>query len=601
MNLDGTIVQSYQVSEIITRLCVAEGQIYFLCDISDEVGDINKSLFYRYDKDTQRSELLGSSDVYRRISKLEAANNRLYFIGIHPDYIDIEYSLASVEDRFTYSGERIACLDPATGVIDELPLDLPIAFAKAPDNNLLIYAYDEQKGYYFTVYNTGSKSFSEKIYHNLGDIMTFDVYNQDYDFMFLNLQKSGSRFTLTSASLSPDKGTKELIQHFPLSAMFNIVCRGDYTYCLDSENKNIIRIRNSSYLKSNKQIVMYSSITFWHAPFGCGYNIKQESLSDEELALALLSQDPGFDICGISSWQDISANIRNKGSFYPLNDIKGVKEYLDQCFPYVKEAATNADGDIWMLPIYVDIPCLLYNNSFCQSKGIEISNSMTMNQLLDTINKVNNDDSLKAFYNFNNLAFTKNIFYQYLRSHSSFNTDLFRSLALSGKSIFNYAKNITNGGPNVYLNLSSNNNDFMYLFVNDHDYPLMLSSNTVINAARIPDITDDDASSARNAGTCYFLTVNPASKNLMETLQYISSLSKYLLSNNGYLMLKDRTLYSETAVMDDLYEIYENGCIEFTYPNELFIDIYEKYLTDEMDLESFILEADRRLDTFLNE
>lgn len=53
--------------------------------------------------------------------------------------------------------------------------------------------------------------------------------------------------------------------------------------------------------------------------------------------------------------------------------------------------------------------------------------------------------------------------------------------------------------------------------------------------------------------------------------------------------------------MDDIYEIYSNGEIQFTYPDEIFMDTFEQYLASEIDLESFIKEADRRLDTYLKE
>lgn len=126
---------------------------------------------------------------------------------------------------------------------------------------------------------------------------------------------------------------------------------------------------------------------------------------------------------------------------------------------------------------------------------------------------------------------------------------------------------------------------------------LGISENDQIRASGIPNLTDD----VTNVGTCYFLTVNPASKNLKETLQYISSLCNYLINYNYYLILKDRSLYPDTQLMDDIYEIYSNGDISFTYPDELFMDAFEKYLADEMDLDSFIKEADRRLDTFMKE
>lgn len=40
--------------------------------------------------------------------------------------------------------------------------------------------------------------------------------------------------------------------------------------------------------------------------------------------------------------------------------------------------------------------------------------------------------------------------------------------------------------------------------------------------------------------------------------------------------------------MDDLYEIYSDRDIQFTYPNELFMDIFEIYPAIEIDLDSFI-------------
>lgn len=74
-----------------------------------------------------------------------------------------------------------------------------------------------------------------------------------------------------------------------------------------------------------------------------------------------------------------------------------------------------------------------------------------------------------------------------------------------------------------------------------------------------------------------------------------------MTSYNNHIILKDRSLYPDTQVMDDIYEIYSNGEIQFTYPDEIFMDTFEQYLASEIDLESFIKEADRRLDTYLKE
>lgn len=588
MNFEGVLEHTYTGPYSISKLCMADGRILYTADSP------NDYMLYEYNKDTQSSVQLGTFTKYYNITKLEGTADKLYFIGNSKDYADNEYSLASLEDSFIYSGERIGCMDLATGNVEDLPIELPISFSKAPDGNLVIYAYDEEKGYYFTTYDPDNKSFSDKIYHALGQLTIFDVFNDTNDFMFFNMQRDS--FTLTAASLSPDGGKKELIQNFPLGAMFNLVCSGDYTYSTDTESKNIIRVKNSAYLKNSKKITMYCTFAYV-TPFGCGYNIQTDIVTDEELALSLLSLDESFDICSMNSMQDISLNIRNKGSFYPLNDVKGVKEYLDSCFPYIKETATNSYGDIWMLPIYIEIPCLLYNESFCRNKGFEVTSSMDKEHLFDLISRAKQDDSLTELYNTNNIFLMKNFFYQYLRSNTSFNTDLFRELAGTCKTIINYADNFYYGNNNLFLNLVNKKSDFLFLFGNGYKYQLNVSDNSLIRAASIPSLTDGKT----NAATCYFLTVNPASKNLKASLQYISSLCKYLSSYNSYLIQKDRTLYPDTQVMDDLYEIYSNGDIQFTYPDELFMDDFEKYLQGEIELDHFIKEADRRLDTFLNE
>ena len=51
---------------------------------------------------------------------------------------------------------------------------------------------------------------------------------------------------------------------------------------------------------------------------------------------------------------------KNKGSFYPLNKVPYVKEYIDGCFPYIRDAATDEDGNIRMIPIDISIPIIIY-------------------------------------------------------------------------------------------------------------------------------------------------------------------------------------------------------------------------------------------------
>ena len=59
--------------------------------------------------------------------------------------------------------------------------------------------------------------------------------------------------------------------------------------------------------------------------------------------------------------------------------------------------------------------------------------------------------------------------------------------------------------------------------------------------------------------------------------------------------------YPDTKYMDDLYDIYSNGEICFTYDSEIYLEDFEKYLRDEIDLDTFIQEANRKLKIYLEE
>jgi hypothetical protein len=340
---------------------------------------------------------------------------------------------------------------------------------------------------------------------------------------------------------------------------------------------------------------------FYHnsIPFGCGYTIEQKYLTDEELAINILSQDRNYDICSMHSSQTFSANIRKNGSFYPLNDVKGVKEYLDSCFPYIKECATNEDGDIWMLPISVDIPFFIYNDEVCKKYGIQLSNSMKPDYFYQILNQIKQDASLKELYFYSPDRIKFNMFYQYLRQYDNFNTDIFRNMAQNIKLYDNEYKGdpgIDQGNTNLAYSFfeEANTNIVLSYFWNAEN---ITSVDSTLQACNIPYLTDNKT----NVATCYFLIVNPASKNLKASLQYISSLCNYLTSDNSLMIFKERSIYPDCPFMDDIYEIYSNGDIQFTYPEDIYLKDFDLYLKDEKDLESFIKDSNKKLDIFLNE
>lgn len=594
VNKDGELIDSYVYPGSIGSIAFGNDKLYCI-----EIGEAKLALFV-YPLDSMKPEKVCDIDTATSIKDIEVIGDRLYFLGVNDKYATKEYSLIDYDDGFTYSGEVLCCVDLNTGEITELPIEFPVSFSEAPDGSIVVYAHDDEGGFYFTVLDTNTLSLGDKVYHDKGMMDNYTIYNNEYDYIYV---KIGANVSLAAASLEPDKGHVELVPDFRGGSFMK--CHGEYTYMVNINQTRIIRIKNATYIRGNEEIVIFSPESYdTFTPFGCGYRIKHEFLTDEEMALALLSLDESFDVSFMNSRQDISENIRDKGSFYPLNDVKGVMDYLDRCHPYIKEAATDAEGNIWMLPISVDISCLVYDKEKAAENGMDFTLSMEAEDFSDIIKQINSDKELhnKVFYFKDELI--DDYFYQYLRSYKTFNTDVFRKLAGFLKSEVNYTVDGTYGKMvgNIGLSLELSNDritevDFIFTY---HDLLYSQYRDASIRDVRgcgTPSLTDNKT----NIASCFYLCVNPSSKNLESALQYISSLCSYLSTKDDTFMFADRSIYPEGQDMDDLYSIYSNGDIQFTYPDDLYKDHFERYLKDEIDLDTFIEEADNRMRIYLNE
>jgi hypothetical protein len=188
--------------------------------------------------------------------------------------------------------------------------------------------------------------------------------------------------------------------------------------------------------------------------------------------------------------------------------------------------------------------------------------------------------------------------YQYTRDNKDFNSKQFIDLAKLFKNSMNFTENNSFGNFDILFEFDMyHNSDFLFFNTNYYtflDYKLDTNN---IGVCKVPSITDNKT----NPVTCFFLCVNPASKNLKTALQYISSFCRYMLTDDKTIIFQNRDIYPEGRFMDDLYEVYANGDIQFAYPQELYWDDLVKYLKGEKDLDSVIKDSNLRLDMFLNE
>lgn len=566
-------------------------------DITTDIKETTITTFYEFSMENQSTRELCQLNTINSIQKITVIDGYLYYIGINNDKINKEYTLTDENDTFYYSGEVIGVIDTKEKTTAEIPVDFPITFTKTQDNNLMIFAHDDEQGYYFTNYNIKKKSLSKKIYHDPGyKFNNFVIYNKNNDFIYNT--RNTSKTSLTAVSLKDADKTTELMPDVGANYM---VCQGDYTYYSNHFNSGQIeRIKSSAYIRGGKTIRMVSSLYPNYTPFGCGYSINRQYPDKESFSLSVLSQDDNFDVCLMSSRDDISLNIKDKGSFYPLNKVDGVKEFLDACFPYLKSTATTTEGDVWMLPVSVDIPCLLYNESFCKDNGINLSSPIDFESFMESLVSLRQNSVLNGTYNYSSYLLTENYFYQYLSNSTDFNTKNFQSLAERFKKELNYEKDASSSDSftEIHKMLSSSDISNFLFDLEYYQMPQMeYSINNSIRASALPYITENH----KNIATVTYLCVNPSSDNLKETLQYISSLCKFIIEDKNTLIFKDRSKYSNNLAIDDLYNIYTNGDIQFTIPSELFMDDYEEYLNDKIDLPTLVKEANRKVETFFKE
>lgn len=479
------------------------------------------------------------------------------------------------------------------GKYEKLPVEFPTAVCAKKTGGAIIAAYDEE-GYYITTYKNGQLSDKKYINSNgpIGSIadvdgkhIVFTVATKSDKIMLC----AANMDNMYNAELIPDSTAGEELFSAGGLCYFNA---GRYNTSEAEQRVTIKRIDFSSYYKErppmNLLITDYSDST----PFGCGYTININELSSEEASLKILSLDKDYDMCYISTRDRIAYSLKSQGSFYPLNDVPGVSEYLDKCFPAIKEAFTDENGDIWALPIW--------SNSYYIARNTGDTNfsEMTADSFIDYVDGLSEDDTSKSI--FNAYTYTDEMLKEYVMTHDSFDTPEFRTTAekLKKSGEVNYT------APEYKMMVSADYNNPLFLESTlmilgvENSYSFNESGAPLYSVSGIPCI------SSKNVllPNVIFLCVNPESEHLKDALDYISKIAAYQMTNpDRFVLNRENGVYSDNETVRQMTELYESAEVYFTYPSEIYWEDFNRYLSGEISLDSFIEEADRKLKVYLNE
>ena len=480
-----------------------------------------------------------------------------------------------------------------------IEFERPTILSKTPDNKLLIYGYEEGRGFYFTTYDPVIKTESDRIYKEY-PLKFLTACDQDTYVFTSSVNPSQS---ITIGSLKID-GVIELPTN---DFIFKKSRYKDGIFYYINQNK-ITKVDISSNLDfSNIKPIHIISTEYVASTSSYGYQLDFKQLEYDEFALTVLSLDKSYDISYTYSNQDFAANLRDKGSFYPLNDIEGVKEYIDACFPALREIAINDNGEIWMIPIYMQVPCVVFDKDLCRDLNINLSSNLLFKDFVSIIKTLYSDDEYKAVYHVNSQYITKIAIEQYLSENKSFNTTEFTELAQIIKDeVFRNEKAFDMSDEIRTAWMSEDRKNVAFETVNHlSEISLYEKIGRNFDIIPLPKINGN----VNYYAVCLFATVNPNSLNLSTTLAYISKLVKEMNLTDydpnryyaGSYNIKTAEIYSYNDFYRNLGDIMNNSKINFSMSNELFLKDFYRYLEDKITLEDFISEADRKLHAYLNE
>lgn len=528
------------------------------------------------------------------------------------------YSLYPGIHSYNYTGEavsRINITEPEP-VVQTFVIDFPIDIAKTKNNTLCIYQYTEANGFEFLEYDPvdetlqvlGHKQTLTSLHY-----ITMCESSNDLFYAYEGMLYYGTTDGI-EADISPDS----------VSLYLAPVYQNGYVYYINSdyEKLSIERINVSGIINNNRPIRLLMHESTQDLPFGCGYKMEKTTLSSEQYALKILAQDTDYDLYLLSSGNYASYNLKENGAFYPLNNVPGVSEYLDACFPYLKETATDEDGNIWMIPVSLAIPWLVYDKNTCAKGDFPVPEALNFFEFIEytTNYKKTNPDGADISTN----MLKENYFSQYLACFSSFDTPEFRAFSsylgneLAGgdrEAAKIIVENATQEGKSVDLGCDWKFSDkicssiiagdevepFWYSY-QKYTYNLKYFMDYIKDSERfgvcgMARINECDS----NCGTLTFLMVNPASDNLKSTLAFIETFCGYMSSKKDSLLLSDFSSYTDTPFMRELYDVFSNGLVTFNMDRDVYTDLYSEYINLRIDLEPMIKEIERRRKIFMGE
>lgn len=621
-NLDGELYKEYKIHEgIYTGLCTDGENLYYIKENQYAIVSVNIKTGQIKTVYQEKEEPYNLSSV----DKMLAMESGLYLIA-RSNYDEGQAMVKYEEDDgYIFLQEQLLYYDFKSKTVEQINIKNVKLIDQKDKTTLLLYAYDEEGGYYFTTYDVKNKIFGEKNYTMNFKWIVSCAYNQENNKLYYYTM-GGSKLSVTNINNYSDKSA--LCEVSSLQKGNDLAAIGDFIFYLDTKCESDGSISESSVrrLQGNSAVASYVPIRIltrgdYYDVLGIytdGFTFRTEAIqSDDELANRILSADSEYDLLIVDSTAAVTKSIRDKGAFYALEESENVQDYLSSCFDYVKDTATTEDGHIWMIPL--DSECLYYVYNEVNCKDNKIAFESSMSEMYHKTEELLKNHNLDGLYNISFYMEASERFWRYADAYGiaadnsiHFHTPLFEELSTDMKIVWDedspafiteanagdYSYAVT-GDYHSIEGIEAYYNNFLFEF---HRYPKDIQ--TIPDLEHIRAINISPAlDKYKNPIYTKFLIVNPKSDNLNATMQYVSALCDKMKTIPYHFLLKDIAVHNEntTQLIKDLYQIYSNGHISINWSFETIKDVYISYLHGEISLEEYMNELERRFNAYMKE
>lgn len=586
-NLDGECSCQKEIelgTGFINGLYVGENALYVLsssngghrvCEISLSTWEVRE---------------LASFAGYQYVTDMVYLDGYLYFLGAYTEAMNKTYALHPDVLAYTYTGEQVGriSIQEQEPQMELMQVEFPIGMYRTERDTLMVYQYTEEQGFGFLEFDPQKVTLTERG-RKKTDTPLQKLGGCEEGFLFNHGYLYYGDMDGMEAQLFPE----QILLKFPA------VYKKGFVFFMDiNEPGQVKRFCMEGLVKDNKEIRLLLYDENDELPFGCGYRMQKQVLSQDEYALKVLAQDKDFDLYLLDSNRAGAYNLKKNGAFFPLNEVEGVQEYIDACFPYVKDLAINEDGDIWMVPVTISMPGLMYHKEFCREQGIDFD-QMDFLSLLSLLDEVESEQPQLTEVSMPMLI--RELFRKYQSPNDNYDTELFRTTAKKFQELYQHYGWLKYGSSvlemfvedpksKFYFKLSDKISNFSY-------YKQYFGNSDVIGVCRVPELSKGIGS----VGAITFLAVNPRSENLKETLSYLSAYSKYMMTRQNSFLLRDESTYDDTPYAKEWYQLYADGSIEFAVEFDIYWNPFMDYLMENGDIDAMITEIQRRKKQYLGE